>query len=256
MIIRRETLKAVLPATRADDTRYALNAIQIQPDGRCVATNGHILLVAQDKTPERDEDFPTGNPNALPAFQGNPEKPILLDRDKAERLIAAMPKKATIPILHGAQLSTNGDGGAVISATDLEVPCVVHLPADDTRRFPEWQHIVPPKDRPEIRIQLAVNVLKALIKAAEAVADRRSETGGIIEFRLPTGPQHQGRLPLAHSFVGGWRAEPGDICEHEGCGRAKQDHHGGPDGQIIDKIRVRVAGVDVDIDGVVMPCQV
>lgn len=46
MIITKQMLQAVLPATEKNDTRYFLNGILVEPDGTCVTTNGHVLLRA------------------------------------------------------------------------------------------------------------------------------------------------------------------------------------------------------------------
>jgi hypothetical protein len=255
MIIRRETLKAVLPAVTTDDTLYALHAIQIEPDGRCVATDGHILLIARDKYPQADEDFPVRD---VPEFKGNPKQPILLDRTAAEKLIAAMPKKGTIAILGAAQLGTNGDGGAVISATDLQIPCIVHLSKEgqQDRKFPAYERLLPREDRPAVKVTLAVNVLQALIKAATAIqGSRRTPMGGTITFELPTEPQHQGRKPAAHDYDASPVHCDGDDCPCVHCGEPR-NRHTEPDGYIIDQIRVTIAGSDdVDVSGVVMPCR-
>lgn len=59
MIIRRELLQAVLPATSSDNTRYYLKGVQVDPAKHtATATDGHVLLIATDTAPFPDEDFP------------------------------------------------------------------------------------------------------------------------------------------------------------------------------------------------------
>lgn len=232
MIIRRETLKAVLSATTANETRYNLDAVQIQLDGSVVATDGHVLLVAKEHDPHKDEDFPVKD---ITEFKGSPDKPVLLPRSLAEKLIAALPKRSAVPILDAVQVSTDGEAGSVISATDLEVPYVVRLPKDDNgQRFPAYAHILPAADRPALTVRLAVNVLQAVIKAATAVQGRKTTTGGVITFQIPTAPEHQGRKP----------------------GTGVDDVPREPDGIVIAGIGVQTKGDEVDVTGVIMPCRV
>lgn len=224
MILKRDLLRAVLPAVDKTDNHFYANKVQVQPDGRAVATNGHVLLVASDRYPFKDEDFPSKD---LPAFQGNPPEPITIEAALVERVIAAMPKKTPIDILKAAQLSTNGTpGGAVLSATDLQVPCTIHVPpaSEQGGSYPSWPRLLPRDDRPSLRVAFSTDVLEALIKSAKAITTGKTLHGPTIVFELPTEPQHQGQTPEKM-----------------------------PDGCVIDTIGVRFAGDDVEVRGVAMP---
>jgi hypothetical protein len=255
VIIRREVLKAVLPATTADDTRYMLNGVQIRPDGAVVATDGHVLLIARDSHPQPDEEFPSGG--TLPAFTGNPAAPIVVARDLINKLIAAMPKKSSIPILGSVQVSANGDGGAVVSAKDLQVPCTVHVPKEtDGRQFPPYDRVLPADDRPELRVCLAVNVLEALIKAAKAVqGGEKLSTGGTITFALPTEPQHQGKRPAKHEYEESPDYAGGKDCPCKHCGKISREHTE-PDGAVLGTIGITINTKNgITVHGVAMPCR-
>lgn len=185
MIIRREALNAVLPATTADDTRYYLNAVLAEPaNNRVVATNGHVMLFATDNEPQADADFPQV-PGA--DFHGNPA-PICIPADIVRSMINAMPKKHYLPILTAAQLSQNGsEQTATIAATNLSAPCVATLKRDEQGRFPNYDRVIPKADRPVVRVALAVDVLETLIKSAKAVCGTgRGATKAIITFEVPT----------------------------------------------------------------------
>jgi hypothetical protein len=257
MIIRREVLKAVLSTTGPDERGYALNSIQIRPDGACVATDGHLLLIARESDPMPDSDFPSGSPDGsgvLPAFKGNPETPIVIGRSHVEKLIAAMPKRSVIPILNSVQVSTNGEGGAVLSATDLQVPCSVHVAPDPTQRFPEYEKLIP-TDRPELTVYLPVHVLESLIKAAKVLqGGSKSKTGGLVAFSLPTGPQHQGRKPADHEYEESPEHCSGKTCPCKHCGKIPGKHTV-PNG-IIEGVVIGVAmtGDGITVRGVAMPC--
>lgn len=256
MIIRKETLQAVLPATTKDDTRYFLKAILVEPSGRCIATNGHIMLLATDEHQEPDADYPAKP--GIPEFKSSPEVGVLLPSDMAEGLIKAMPKgkRSTIPILNGVQIGTNGEEGFNVVATDLESVRTGHIQADGKDgTFPKYERVLVPADRPHLKVSLSTEVLKALIKSAEAASDTKLTT---ITFEIPTETKHQGHKPHDCSFSNTtYRYDhqiPDDaVCEK--CGQTKAEHVGAPDGTIAGPIRV-TCGTSIKVEGVVMPCRV
>lgn len=216
MIIRRETLKACLVATDEHETKYNLAAVQIQPDGRVVATDGHLLLVAKEKEPFPDEDFPSKD---LPAFTGSPKGPVVLPKTLALKLIAAMPKGAPIPILGAVQVGMNGKSPYAV-ATDLETPLVATLPDPKEARFPEhWPKVLPKAKRPHLTVIFTGKMLQQLVKAAAAIGNAR--TGGYVRFEIPITPDANGK-----------------------------------DEPVLDAVRVILPGDDVEIEGAAMPCRV
>lgn len=225
MIIRRETIKAVIPATSHDDTRYFLTAVQIEPDGTVVATNGHVLLTAKDRSAFVDADFPqTARTSTQPV--PSPDKPVLLKAETAERLIGAMPKRSPIPILQAVQIAQD-DKGAYAVATDLQIPVTVDLEfpgENDAGQFPSWRRVMPKDDQPYAAVKLGVPVLEALIKAAKAVTTQKVHSGPFITLEIPI---------ALEAYAG-------------------KDHTKG----LISAFRVRIAGTDVDVDGCAMPVRV
>lgn len=182
MIIRREVLKAVQAATTKDDTRFALGNIQVQPDGRCIATDGHVLLIGKDRYPHDPNDFPTAG---LPEFSGEPTAPVLLPTEVVSRLIAGTPKRNTVPILGAVRVGVNGGPDKVYAvSTDLQTPTVYAVPTDDVPEFPAWERLIP-KDRAYTRtVVLGVPVLETLIKAAKSAGSTA------ITFEIPTEGKH------------------------------------------------------------------
>lgn len=233
MIIRRETLQAVLPATSDDPSRYVLNAISVEPDGTVVATDGHLLLCAKERRPMDDADFPTRD---LPAYKANADKPISLAVDLVRKLIGAMPKatKRALPVLQTIQLAQS-ETGTYVAATDLETVMVKQLDLAEQPIFPKWQQVQVPKDRPALKVVLAVALLEDLIKAAKAAGmpggGRQLQT---ITFYVPTEAKYQGTL-----------RQPSDTGVK-----------GKPDRQIMHGLRIEFQGSDVDVEGVAMPCRV
>lgn len=188
MIIRREALHAALAAT-AEDTRYYLNAVQLEPAAhRVVATNGHVLLIVTDHSPFPDADFPS---IAGAEFHGDPAGAILAGADIVRAILSATPKKTSIPILTCAQLGANGtEQSATLAATDLQAPRVATLTNEmDGRQFPQYERAIPKADRPGVRVTLAVDVLEQLIKAAKAIKPG-ARSHPMITFDVPTEEQH------------------------------------------------------------------
>lgn len=219
MIIRREVLKAVQVATTKDDMRYALTHIQVQTDGSCVATDGHVLLKGKDRYPHDAADYPTAN---LPEFSGEPTAPVLIPGDVVTRLIAGTPKKTPCDILKAIRVGVNGGPDKVYAvSTDLQTPTVYAVPTDERPQFPAWERVIP-KDRENTRtVCLGVDVLETLIKAAKAAGSKS------ITFELPTEAKHYDR-----------DKQTGVI---KGLG---------------DSIPVTFNGSDVDLTGVVMPMRI
>ena len=168
MIITNSAFAAVLPATTDKDrSRFFLNAVAIEPDGRVVATNGHVLLTARSKAVTPDEDFPVV-PGAT--FNGNPASQVLVHADIVTSILAAMPKSARgLPICRMAQLSTNGSPMTyTLAATDLSAPRIATIAADHVQTFPAYDRIYQSCTK-TATTSLGVPVLEALIKSAKAV---------------------------------------------------------------------------------------
>jgi hypothetical protein len=245
MLIRRQALQAALAAaTTNTDTRYNLNAVQIEPpapltdvdrahiladyyttnadateDGaaaclaawiaehpqpsRAVATDGHVLIIATDRSPLPDHDFPT-IPNG-PETHGEPTEPILIGADIAQRLIkGTMKGKRSIPVLETIRIAKNSqDGAHVVASTDLVTPTVTTIHDDETR-FPAYRRVIPAvsRTRPTVRVCLAVDVLQTLIKAAIAATGDAKKTPPVLAFDIPIGKKDQGTGTIAGELVG------------------------------------------------------
>jgi hypothetical protein len=194
MIIRPEAIRATLPATDSSDpSRFYLRHILADPaKRRVVATNGHVLIIATDKAPQPDEDFPAIE-NA--PFHGNPPIPISISAELAASMLKTAPRKGTIDILRSVQLSRNGsDQTATIAATDLQTANVAKIDAAETGRFPDYERVMVPNGRPGVQVCMAVDVLETLIKAAKAVGGKNPK----ITFDVPTESKHlQDRAVIA-----------------------------------------------------------
>jgi len=227
MIIRRSTLKAVLPAAvdKDKDARYALNKIEVRPDGRVTGTNGHLLISIVERYPFPDADYPTAG---LPEFHGNPPAAITIDLPIVETLIKTAPKRSVIPIIaEGIQLGQNSEG-AYVASTDLQSQTVIRLPQGEKagRFFSNWDQSVPAADEPAIHLTLGAKLLQILCKAALAINDRNAS----ITFAIRTDPKHQTQVP-----------------------GATNDDPRAPTGVYNDAVRVELGGTDHTAYGAIMP---
>lgn len=255
MIIRKEALTAVLAATSTDDVTHRTDKIQVTPKGEIAATTGHVLFVATERSRFPDSEFP--DKRDMPHYHGDPTEPVTIDRDLVDRLIKGMPKKGPIPILQAVQLGINGDGGAYVAATDLQVPTVIRLKpqTEQAGGFPSWQRIVPSASAPHVKVSLSVEVLQALIKAATAVAGRPGHTyTPKVTLYIPTEPQHQGVDRKAVLADGGSEkrgAYGTELLDNQGRTAAPKDY---PNGEIVSAVRLEIAGRDVELYGAVALC--
>ncbi len=229
MIIKRTALKAALVATTDERSRYFLHAVRIHPDGTVEATDSHMLIRIKDRHPAVDADFPQ-----LPGvgeITGTFKRPILIPADLTERLIAATPKKHTIPILTSIQVGTDKDARRLALATDLQVPCVANLePCNTTQTFPRTDRVmVQDGQRPQmVTLTLSAAMLAALVKIATTLGRAKSENA--VTFEIPTGPEYQ------------------DTRQDEGGTQV-------PTGRITSSVRITMTGDDCDLEGVIMPCR-
>lgn len=191
MLIHRDTLKAALLAVDTAPSRYFLHAVQVQPDGRVVATNGHVLLIAKATHQFADADFPHAQQLT---FDHSPTTPVCIPTVICEKLIAGTPKKLTIPVLGYVQVGvTAAPAETFAAATDLETSVVKVLDTGDTApRFPTFDKVLVSEDRPHLTLQLSADYLVLLAKAAKLVYGKH-QYGGVVELQIPTEPEHNER---------------------------------------------------------------
>lgn len=181
MIIKREAIAAALNAVTTNLTQYFLSAVQITPDHRVVASNGHILIIVRDTMPYADEDFPTDI--AMTPITAS----VLLDAVSAERLLKGTPKRSKIPILGAVKVGRDGIASSVFATTttDLDVPTVIRVP-DNDHQFPNWERVIP-TPKAVVSVSFSTGYLRALCKAADAIQGKgtvgNSQT---LTFAIPT----------------------------------------------------------------------
>ncbi len=146
-----ENSLAVKRACSKDDTRPALQNVLLT-DGVALATDGHALFrVGATKEFQEPEDCP--KIGIMPI-----NSRVLIPKDSADRLLKAIPKRSTLPVLHGFWTGTNGSKAVQAVATDLDCNTVVKT---DDSSYPDtdasW-----PDGEPYFEVAISGDILKQL----------------------------------------------------------------------------------------------
>lgn len=132
MLVSKSLLSTIVTASK-DDTRPLLTCIRVYKEDDkivSVATDGYILSEVIESTPKAD-DFPE-----LP-FTHSDEQPesVLIPADTAKKMIGAMKKSDTLPVLNYAQLLKDS-----IVTTDLEQTTALHFRSPEGN-YPEYRKL-------------------------------------------------------------------------------------------------------------------
>jgi len=144
MLLNRFSLMARLAASR-DESRFNINVLRVESDGRTVATDGHRLYTVTPPPDADDAEYP--DVGDVPATL-DPLADFSMPRDVAERIAKALPKKPRLAILGSARLdvaATNADGKVRVVVTDLDTVTPIEARKVDGD-FPDWRQVLPEGD--------------------------------------------------------------------------------------------------------------
>ena len=166
MLMHRNVIKSLYPATDHDKTRYggALSAIYVDPVSReCVATDGRIMIRAATPTDHEAHDFP-GQINGAEPINPTADVSGLLDADALLTAAKATPRRSPIPITENVAVTrrtsfvaTDIDRSTTIAGRDLGA---------DGARFPEWRKVFTGAPRDANSFTLSAELLAVLVKVA------------------------------------------------------------------------------------------
>jgi DNA polymerase III sliding clamp (beta) subunit (PCNA family) len=135
MKVRRETLRAVLPAISKDTTRYNLIGVLVKPDGTFVATDGHRLHMVKQDLPWVDEQAPV-----------QLEEPAIVMGSGLKSVEKAMPKGRAIPEelrdvaeLDVVETNRNGHARFVAGGAQFDVEKI-------DGEYPDFEQVLPKRD--------------------------------------------------------------------------------------------------------------
>ena len=166
MLIHRNVIKSLHPATDPDKTRYggALAAIYVDPESReCLATDGRILIRAAAPTDHEAHDFP-GQINGNESINPSADVSGLLDADALLTAAKATPRRSPIPITANVAVTrrtsfvaTDIERSTTIAGRDLET---------DGAQFPDWRTVFTGAPRDANSFTLSAELLAVLVKVA------------------------------------------------------------------------------------------
>ena len=166
MLIHRNVIKSLHPATDTDKTRYggALAAIYVDPASReCLATDGRILIRAAAPTDHEAHDFP-GQINGAEPINPTADVSGLLDADALLTAAKATPRRSPIPTTANVAVTrrtsfvaTDIARSTTIAGRDLET---------DGAQFPNWRAVFTGAPRDANSFTLSAELLAVLVKVA------------------------------------------------------------------------------------------
>lgn len=132
MLVSKSLLSTIATASK-DGTRPLLTCIRVYKEDDkivSVATDGYILSEVIENTPNPDE-FPM-LPNSV---QSDVKDAVLIPAETAKKMIGAMKKSETLPILNYAKVTPE-----TITTTDLEQTTVLHFRSPEGN-YPEYRQL-------------------------------------------------------------------------------------------------------------------
>lgn len=140
------------------DTRYNLNGITIEADGRTVATDGHMLAtVGSESIPEKAGESLTA--------------PLCIAK-AATKLARKAPVDLEYSALELSYKASNAE-----SSETVTVDC-------EFGQYPDWRNVLP-KGEPEKKVAISVALLEKLVAIARQFTETKKgdSTGLVFELR-------------------------------------------------------------------------
>ncbi len=164
MLIDRKSLEVVRVAS-TEPSRFAINGVQIEPDGTAVATNGKSLMVVQGTAADPAE-YPEQAGEQVEIKEGG----LILDADHIKQIVKIIPrKKNTLDILKHVALVKGNNGHVTFASWDgIAQQCAAHA-LEGT--FPRYREVIPPLNKKDKTICLSVSSLRKILEAAGRMMD-------------------------------------------------------------------------------------
>lgn len=161
-MLNRNNLKVAEFAGGKEFRRYTQDAILVT-DKATIATNGHYLVWVSVPAQHKAQDFPVID-HAPKVTDEHP--PFQLGREDAAKILKALPRKQSIPILECAGVVVKGTQ-PIVEVTDLDCPQVFR-PRPPEGKFPKWENGMP-KEEPVAQFAVNAAYLAKLAKFAAEV---------------------------------------------------------------------------------------
>lgn len=158
ILLDRVQLAGALACISKDESRYALQAINVRPTD-VEASNGRVLV----RIPHAGADV-----NEFPLVEGAPteapDAPFLLPADLATAVLKTLPRKQTMAILEYAKVGTR-NGCVVAATTDMDTSSAPSAKLPEGT-FPNADRVLPERSKP--LFALWISELERLCKVGKA----------------------------------------------------------------------------------------
>jgi DNA polymerase III sliding clamp (beta) subunit (PCNA family) len=181
MLLTKNSLRVGAVATK-DGFPIGLRGILVEPNGGTVATDGHALMQYTPTDTMSGDAFP--NVVGFNASGDEKLKPFIVPVDAADRILKAMPKKQTLPVLEMIALdvpATNANGHAEFAVTDLENP-QRFSPAKIADDFPKYQQVIP-KGKADVSFDVDAKILRKVLGVLVSMQGKYGHNCVTIEYR-------------------------------------------------------------------------
>jgi DNA polymerase III sliding clamp (beta) subunit (PCNA family) len=170
MFLSKKALQVIEAAPKMEG-RYALQGVRVEPDGSCVATDGHRLAIYRPKpavAPAVEDWPPAGG-----AAEGVLDEAVVVSREAVKGLISSFPRASAVKGLpHLSEYAavdveaTASNGALTATVTDLSNPRTLRL-CKLEGSFPRYENVVPKAAEQTSEIGLSVDYLASLCRLAK-----------------------------------------------------------------------------------------
>ena len=129
----------VVKACSKDETRAALNGVLVDKN-KLVATDGHRMIVVEDKAIDNSKDWPV---NGVDWQASN--KPFIIPSSAINKAIKNIPKSKDtrgLPILEKVAIGETPENTITLQTTDLDTTDNVKTKTVDGK-FPDYERVIP-----------------------------------------------------------------------------------------------------------------
>ncbi len=179
MLIHRNVIKSLHPATTSGDHRYGLSGIYVDPESReCLATDGHILIRAAAPTDADVSEFPA-RINGDDSINPSADVSGLVDADALLTAAKATPRRSPVPITENVAVTSR----TTLVATDIErSTTITGRDLTDGSRFPDWRKVFTGAPADANSFTLSADLLATLVKVAREQG--RAKRDAVVTFHV------------------------------------------------------------------------
>lgn len=180
MLLHKSIIQALTVAT-ADDSRYALAGIHVDPDGTAIATDGHMMLYTRKPATIPADDYPsTPSTSTAPIDAGGSVAGQTIPIDALTQAAKHVRTRQPMTAYDHVAVTPNDTGIRVVAIDKSGAVSDQHVdPLEGS--FPQWDRVLP-KGARTMRVRFSARILADLAKAAKAVGGKGDASAVLFEF--------------------------------------------------------------------------